>query len=207
MTSLHLLDGVSDGARQLDSARWHAAPTLAQYIEAPIKNQDLWRTTTRLARLDANAEARAGAIDGPIRLLVLLEDWCGDAMYTVPFIQRVADANPQLELRVLPRDANDDLMRTHCTGGARSIPVAMAFDATGTERAWWGARPSPLQAWVLAEGLAMEKPERYKRVRTWYARDRGATTVHEILTMLESITSVAPALRGAAQVSPVANPA
>jgi hypothetical protein len=121
----------------------------------------------------------------PARLLVLLEDWCGDAMYTVPFLQRIVDATGLLAMRVLQRDQHELLMASHMSGTARSIPVVMLFDADGVERAWWGPRPSPLQEWMLRDGLAMEKPLRYKGVRTWYARDRGVTTVDELLVMLE----------------------
>lgn len=169
---------------QLDLARWNGAQTLDEYIAEDIKNHELWRTTTRLARLPAEFAERCAAIDTESQLLVLLEDWCGDAMYTVPFAQRIADANPLVSLRVLTRDGNDDLMATHLTGASRSIPVVMRFDAHGAETGWWGPRPAPLQEWVLTEGIAMEKPERYKGVRTWYARDRGRTTVSELLQLL-----------------------
>lgn len=164
---------------------WENALSLATYVDGPIVNQELWRTTIRLARLSDEAAMRARAIAVPLRLLVLLEDWCGDAMYTVPFAQRIVDENPQLAMRVLQRDLHGDLMDAHRTNGSRSIPVIMTFDAHGRERAWWGPRPSPLQEWVVREGLSMDKPERYKAIRTWYARDRGATTADELLTMME----------------------
>lgn len=181
-SSVHL---PPDPPIRLEDARWNTALTLAEYIAAPIENHELWRTTTRLARLsDAHAD-RARRIDAPSRLLVLLEDWCGDAMYTVPFAQAIADTNPRTQLRVLTRDGNADLMSAHLTRDSRSIPVVMRFAADGTETGWWGPRPSPLQQWVLTEGLAMEKPLRYKAVRTWYARDRGVTTVNELLSLLE----------------------
>lgn len=183
LSSLHL---PPDPPIRLDEARWNAALTLAEYIAAPIENHELWRTTTRLARLSDEHAARVRRVDARSRLLVLLEDWCGDAMYTVPFAQAIADTNPLVELRVLARDANADLMSAHLTRDSRSIPVVMRFDAGGIETGWWGPRPSPLQQWVLSEGLTMEKPLRYKAVRTWYARDRGGTTVTELLSLLES---------------------
>lgn len=170
----------------LTEDRWQSAQTLADYVSGEIENAELWRTTTRLARLDDAQTARAAALTEPSRMLVLLEDWCGDAMYTVPFAQRIAEANPRLALRVLPREGNDDLMDAHLTGLSRSIPVLIRFGADGVERGWWGPRPTPLQHWVLSEGVLLSKPERYKGVRTWYARDRGATTADEILQLLRS---------------------
>ena len=37
----------------------------------------------------------------------------------------------------------------------------------------------------MAEGLQLEKTERYKHVRQWYARDRGRTLLDEILRIAE----------------------
>jgi hypothetical protein len=48
-------------------------------------------------------------------------------------------------------------------------------------------------AWVREHGLAMEKDARYKQVRTWYARDKGVTTVEEVLTLLEKLAVTATA--------------
>ena len=118
-------------AQRLDPSVWATAPTLDEFVRMPIENAELWRTTTRLARLSPDAAARAGALASPARLLVLLEDWCGDAMYSVPFVQRIVDANPRLSMRVLRRDEHETLMASHLSGTARSIPVVMLFDALG----------------------------------------------------------------------------
>lgn len=185
-SSLHLFE--VPGARLTDT-HWSAAISLDAFIAQAEQHRDLWQTTRRLAHLsDAHRDA-AGALGASCRLLVLLEDWCGDAIHTVPVVLRLVEANPQLELRVLRRDEHDDLMDTHLTGTARAIPVVIAFDAAGHERGWWGPRPSALQKWVQLEGLSLEKPDRYKAIRTWYARDRGATTASEVLRLLQHATT------------------
>lgn len=200
MISLH---APSTLAPSVDEAVWASAPTLAQFVDHATQNQELWRTTMRLARLAPEEAARSAALHVPARVLVLLEDWCGDAMYTVPFVQRVVDANPLLEMRVLARDQHDALMAAHLSGTARSIPVVMAFGPDGAEVGWWGPRPTPLQQWMIEAGLAMEKPERYKAVRTWYARDRGVTTAQEILTLLERVGSAASNDQRSPTITPV----
>jgi hypothetical protein len=53
---------------------------------------------------------------------VLSEDWCGDAVNSVPYLARLAELAPNLDLRVLARDENPDLMDAHLTRGSRSIP-------------------------------------------------------------------------------------
>jgi hypothetical protein len=84
-------------------------------------------------------------------------------------------------------------MDAHLTGTSRSIPIAIAYDDAFAEQGWWGPRPTALQTWVLGEGQALEKAERYRHVRTWYARDRGRTTVDEVVRLLEAAAAVARA--------------
>lgn len=165
--------------------RFYAAPTFEAYLETVVANEKLWRDAARLARVADEDAARAAALPGRWHLLVLSEDWCGDAVNSVPFLARLADAAPALDLRVLGRDANPDIMDAHLTGASRSIPIAIVYDDAFREHGWWGPRPAALQAWVLGEGQALEKAERYRQVRTWYARDRGRTTVAEVLDLLE----------------------
>lgn len=166
--------------------RFAAAPRFAEFLADAEKNAALWRDTYRLTRVPEDAVARAAAVAGRWHLLVLVEDWCGDAVNTIPYLARLAELSPNLDLRVLGRDANPDLMDAHLApSGARAIPVVMVLDDAFAERGWWGSRPSELQAWVDAVGRTMEKDERYRHVRTWYARDRGRSTLHEVLTLME----------------------
>ena len=171
------------------SADWDAATPFDAFLDTVGENPELWRGTRKRARIEPEALARAEALPGAWRLLALNEDWCGDAANTLPVLAALADEVDGLALRVLGRDEHPALMDAHLTGGtARSIPVVMLLDGDGRERGWWGPRPSELQEWVMTEGLAMEDKEaRYKAVRTWYARDRGRTTVDEVLTLLEDV--------------------
>ena len=168
---------------------WDAAAPFPAYLESVGEHPELWRGLYRRARIEPSALARAEALAPGWKLLVLSEDWCGDAANTLPVLAALADQASTLDLRVLGRDAHPALMDAHLTGASRSIPVVMLVDADGRERGWWGPRPAELQRWVLEEGLAMDKDARYKQVRTWYARDHGRTTVDEVLTLLEAVQS------------------
>ena len=56
-------------------------------------------------------------------------DWCGTSLAYVPFIARLVDGRPGLELRVLLRDENPDVMDQFLKRGMyRSIPVIAFFD-------------------------------------------------------------------------------
>lgn len=172
------------------AARWEQAESAEAYVARTVENHELWKMTFKRAALSEEDARRAAAIAGTWRVLVLAEDWCGDAVNSVPVLQRVADANPNIELRLVDRDQHLDLMDRHLTNGARAIPLAVIHDADFVERGQWGARPAPLQQWVVEHGMQMEKEARYKEVRTWYARDRGRTIAHEFMTALEEAGAV-----------------
>jgi hypothetical protein len=109
---------------------------------------------------------------------------------TVPVVAKLADGLPNVDLRVLGRDANPDLMAAHLTNGTRSIPVVMVLDEEFAEHGWWGPRPRPLQEWFLTTARELPKEQRYPLIRQWYARDRGQTTLEEIVALLERAAGV-----------------
>lgn len=164
--------------------RYEGGATMDKFVAAAKENQDLWRSV--YGRASVPEELVERALQLPARhLLVLAEDWCGDAVNTVPVLARLAGTVPGLDLRILGRDANPDLMDAHRSAGARAIPVVMVLDGEFREMGWWGSRPEPLQAWVRTEGQALDKAARYREVRRWYARDRGRTTLEEVIGLME----------------------
>ena len=179
--------------------RYLAAQDFETMLASATKNAELWAAIWRRAQVPQEFVDRVRGLSGEWHLLVLSEDWCGDAVNTIPVLAKLAERSPNLDLRILPRDANPDLMDAHLSGTSRAIPVVMALDAEFVERGWWGSRPAELQRWALAEGLLLEKTERYRHVRTWYARDHGRTTLDEVVSMLERCeragSDAAPALR------------
>jgi hypothetical protein len=165
----------------LAAERFPVALSFADYARQVRKNAELWDGIGRTATVSEEHLARARALGGPWRLLALSEDWCGDAVNTLPVIARLAEQAGNLELRLLRRDEHDDLMAGHLSSGTRSIPVVMILDAQGRERGWWGPRPAWLQRWVRSVGMLLPREDRYRRTRAWYARDRGRTTIEEVL--------------------------
>ncbi|UCC26664.1 MAG: thioredoxin family protein [Gemmatimonadales bacterium] len=167
--------------------RFAAAPDFAGCLEAVEANRELWRGLFGRARVASELEARAAGVPGTFHFLVPSEDWCGDAVNTLPMVARFVEALPAAKFRILGREDNPDLMDSHLTDGrSRSIPVVIVYDDDFRELGWWGPRPAELQAWVLGAGQALSKSDRYREVRREYARDRGQTVVREILDILTS---------------------
>jgi len=166
---------------------WDRALTYERFVEeAAPDHRDLWRSVHRLARLPEFAIARAAVLPAPRRLVVLAEDWCGDAVNAVPILARLVEESANLSMRVLRRDEHPEVMDRYLTGAARAIPVVIALTEDLRELGWWGSRPSELQAWVMAQRAAgVEKKALYPEIRRWYARDRGASVLREVLDILE----------------------
>ncbi len=164
----------------MDATRFENAPTFREYLDRVEANRELWHAVYRKVRVPDDVVRQAQEIPARFRIVALSEDWCGDAVNSLPVVARLAEA-AGWDMRVLKRDENDDLMSTHLTGKSRSIPVVILYDEHFTERGWWGPRPRELQEWVLGEGSRLPPAERYKEVRRWYARDRGRSTLDELL--------------------------
>ena len=173
--------------------RFLKGETFSEFLARPKKYKELWDALYKRAAIPEDILSRAKTLRQPWHLLVLSEEWCGDSLNTRPLVAKLTDAMPAVDMRIVGRDANPDLMDAHLTGTSRSIPVIMLLDGDYAERGWWGPRPRPLQEWVIKEGLALPKDDRYREVRTWYARDHGKTSLTELLDMIEGAELAAPA--------------
>lgn len=175
----------------VNADRYTAAPTFADYLASVVKNREWWRDTYRLASVRDEHIERANALATSWKLLAITEDWCGDAVNILPYIARLVEAaSDKLEMRLLGRDANPDLINAHLTAGrTRSIPSVIVLDDFYLEHGWWGPRPLPLQEQAMGDWWSLPKDERRLRIRTWYARDRGREIHDELLRLLEGLTA------------------
>ena len=161
------------------------------YHESLADKRDVWDANWRRTKIHPDEAARLSALPGPRRVLVLTEDWCGDAARSVPVLARAFEAAPQVEARFLPLDDHSHAIDRYLTHGGRSIPIAIVLDEQGRELGAWGPRPAPLQALFRARRAERGAPtketlaEFYAPVMAWYAQDGGRTTVQEILMLLE----------------------
>ena len=124
--------------------RFEQGLTLPQYVEHMSVNRERF--------VDALDDVTIGPADAQIlerlpgtrRVLVISEDWCGTCLAHVPFVAKLVESRPDIELRLFPRDANLDLMDQYLKKGRyRSIPVFAFFDGEMNELArFLEARPS-----------------------------------------------------------------
>lgn len=106
--------------------------------------------------------------------LVITEAWCGDAAQNVPLIAKAAEFSPNIELKIILRDENLDIMDQYLTNGGRSIPKVIAIDAESLEvMGEWGPRPKGAQELML-ELKTKEAPytEISEALQRWYITDK-----------------------------------
>lgn len=118
--------------------------------------------------------------------LILTEAWCGDAAQSLPAIVKIADASPLVEVKLLLRDENLDVIDAYLTNGGRSIPKLVALDAnTLEELGTWGPRPEPVQQLFL-DMKAQNTPyqEFVEKLHGWYAKDRSKTLMQEFKQLI-----------------------
>jgi len=172
---------------------WDHALTYQQFVKESTRDCELWTGVYRTVRIPEWATQRSRALGRRFRLVVLAEDWCGDASSTIPVLARWAEETGNVELRILRRDRNPQVMDRYLTNGARSIPLAIVLTDQMEELGRWGPRPAELQAFVLRERAAGRTSRDYHpEVRRWYAKDKGESTLREVLEVVERASAVGP---------------
>jgi len=182
----------------ITKARYYEGETFAEFMTRPIRSKEMWVALSHRLTIPIEISARVEALHGQWHLLVLSEDWCGDSINIVPIVAKLTESVSNMDMRILARDQNLDIMDAHLTGGkSRSIPIVILLNPKFEECGWWGPRPRELQKWVVEEGMSLPKDERYKHLRTFYARDHGLTTMRELVEMLEQCCVSGPRIPAA----------
>jgi len=130
------------------------------------------------------------ALDKDYTLLVLSEGWCGDAAQIVPVINKMNEVTNKLDLRIVLRDDNPELMDLYLTNGGRSIPkLILVYKETLEPKGSWGPRPKDA-AQLIADFKAKDgviTEEAKTELQKWYLHDKGHSTMQEIFDLVESV--------------------
>ena len=108
--------------------------TFAAYLAQMRTNKE--RFEKRMADALITPADREAFRGRKLKILVITEDWCGDALVGFPALARLVDDAPNVEMRVFLRDANPDVMDQYLKRGLyRTIPVIVFFDEQMNELA------------------------------------------------------------------------
>ena len=104
----------------------------------------------------------------------------------------ISDYNQNVEVKIIFRDENPEVMDQFLTNGTRSIPVFLlikkeTFEVIGR----WGPRPDPAQEIMREAKLKKDysHEEATKEIQLWYAKDRTVTFQKELSDFLNIISS------------------
>lgn len=119
--------------------------------------------------------------------VLITESWCGDAAQIAPIAGNLASLNSKIELIIILRDENPEIMDMYLTNGSRSIPMLISLDKNYEEEWHWGPRPRPAQSMVIEnkETKELSSDEVKKKVQLWYAQDKTLTTQNEIAKLIK----------------------
>ena len=124
--------------------RFEQGLTLQQYVEHMSVNRERFVDALDEVTLEPGDAHILKSLGKTRRVLVISEDWCGTCLAHVPFVAKLVEGHPSIEMRLFPRDANLDLMDQYLKKGRyRSIPVFAFFDEQMNELArFLETRPS-----------------------------------------------------------------
>lgn len=146
----------------------------------------------RMKRLDKTIQiseetiANAKDVKEPVTWLVLTEGWCGDAAQTLPIINKIANESENIDLKIVLRDENEELMDHFLTNGGKSIPKLIALNKNKEVIDSWGPRPS------IATKMVKDYKAKHgqldadfkKDLQVWYNKDKGNNTQEDMIGLL-----------------------
>lgn len=163
-------------------------PSLVNYTMLNLRRHKRWHKTLKIDPHDL--KPLKGKLLPRMSWIVLTESWCGDAAHLMPVMYELAKLIGNIDIKVLLRDENPALMDRYLTDGSRSIPKLIAIGKDSKEELFvYGPRPS--EATRMADVFKSEHgsltPEFKEELQHWYNKDKGQTTIKDLVEKLRSL--------------------
>ncbi len=156
-------------------------------IDYTVLNDRRMKRWDKTIKITPEASAKIATTTQKITWVVLTESWCGDAAHITPVLQKIAALTPNIELRIVLRDTNEELMDQFLTNGGRSIPKLIGYDtATKEVKYTWGPRPSEAAQLVKEYKAAHGNldSEFKESLQKWYNTNKGQAIISDFLELL-----------------------
>lgn len=166
------------------SSSHHQTEALSNYT---VLNDRRMKRFDKTLKFDSEAVEKIKALNRKLIWLVLTESWCGDAAPSLPVMNKLAELNPNIQLRIVLRDENLELMNRFLTNGTLSIPKLIVVATESMEvLGEWGPRPSA--ATKMAKNYQRKhgnlSTEFKEELQLWFNKDKGRNIVEELLAGL-----------------------
>jgi hypothetical protein len=160
--------------------RFAQGMTFQQYLDQMNTNKDKFLETLAAVHVTPQDRAVFASRGEKLNVLVLTEDWCGDALTNFPVLARMVEGAPNVEMRVFLRDQNQDLMDEYLNRGLyRSIPVFVFFDENMREIARFVERPPKITEYMEQKQLELRRQLRVQHGDEW--RQSAAEEIRALL--------------------------
>ncbi|MHC5200735.1 thioredoxin family protein [Myroides sp. LJL119] len=163
------------------------------YLQYAILNQSRLHRLDKTLVLDSAAKQALESLEKEYIWLVITESWCGDAAQSVPMLNKMAECSSKIQMRVVFRDQNLELMDAFLTNGGRAIPKMLILDQqTNQVLATWGPRPVGAQNFVDQYklehgGFDMQGAN---DLQLWYTKDKGKQVELEVVEIMKSLENL-----------------
>jgi len=151
-----------------------------------LLNHKRMKRLDKTIKLSQETIAKTLEIDKNQTWLVLTESWCGDAAQTLPVINKIAETSTHINLKIVLKDDNEELMNHFLTNGGKSIPKLIALDENNNVVNTWGPRPK-----VAVKMVADYKDlhgaldtDFKKELQIWYNKNKGESIQNDIVLLL-----------------------
>lgn len=120
------------------------------------------------------------------KVLIISEPWCGDASATVPAVSEFFAA-AGIEVKIFLRDSDTSLIDQFLTNGTQSIPKILLLNSDLSVKNVWGPRPkygTELLKKFKENEQTYPREEFYNDLQVYYAKNRGADAIEEIINLV-----------------------
>jgi len=153
-------------------------------------NEKRMKRLDKQTKLSETTKEKTQRIQKDFTWLVLTESWCGDAAQTLPILNKFTETNPKIELKVVLRDDNADLMNGFLTNGSKSIPKLIVLEkGTNNVISTWGPRSEKATNLVndYKEKHGKLDAEFKKDLQLWYNSDKGVHIERDLVDLLNKM--------------------
>lgn len=157
--------------------------SLINYTKLNNRRMKRW---DKILKVPSDLVERIKTFNSKVTWLVITESWCGDAAHLLPVFNELASLNDSIDLKIVFRDENEELMDRFLTNGSRSIPKLIITDANYEVITTYGPRPNTLTKMVddFKKEHGKLTDEFKQELQVWYNRDKGLTTMDELVNTL-----------------------
>jgi hypothetical protein len=159
-------------------------PHFYEYTKLNQSRMNRWLKT---APLQTPLIEALQAIEEAQQWILITEPWCGDAAHLNPFIFKMSEVNPRIQLHIQLRDSGSEIDH-YLTNGGKAIPKLIIRNESSEDLLVWGPRPAAAQTYFYElKESTMPLEAQKAALQQWYNQDKGQSIQQEFLQLLSAL--------------------